>query len=70
MPIARALLAPVFWVGRIALWIFLFPIGVWRSMVHHRKKAQRRTMKQVREETAAATRAMRQEVERELSNRG
>ncbi len=43
----RALFAPVFYFGRILLWIFLFPIGVWRSLVHHRKKGERRAAKQV-----------------------
>jgi hypothetical protein len=40
-------MAPFFWFGRILLWIFLFPIGVWRSLVHHRKKGERRTVKRV-----------------------
>lgn len=46
----KVLTAPVFWLGRVLLWVFLFPIGVWRSLVHHRKKAQRRALDQMRRE--------------------
>lgn len=40
-------MAPLFWFGRVLLWVFLFPIGVWRSLRHHRKKGERRTQKQL-----------------------
>lgn len=46
----RTLLAPVFWLGRIALWVFLFPVGVWRSLRHHRKKGTRKAVAQMRRE--------------------
>lgn len=38
----RTLFAPVFWIGRVLLWIGFFPLGIWRSMRHHRKKSERR----------------------------
>lgn len=43
----RLLFAPILWLGRIFLWIVLFPIGVWRSLRHHRKKGERRTIRKV-----------------------
>lgn len=46
----RTLLAPVFWLGRVTLWILVFPIGIWRSLRHHRKKGQRKTIEAVRKE--------------------
>lgn len=46
----RALLAPFTWFGRVLLWIFLFPIGVWRSLRHHRKKGERRAVEAMRKE--------------------
>lgn len=39
----RILTVPLFFIGRILLWVFLLPIGIWRSLVHHRKKGERRT---------------------------
>lgn len=45
----RILFAPFLWLGRVFLWVFLFPIGIWRSLVHHRKKAERRIEKRLRE---------------------
>lgn len=44
----RTVLAPFFWLGRVFLWIVLFPIGVWRSLRHHRKKGERRTERKVK----------------------
>ena len=41
----RTLMAPVFWTGRVFLWGCLTPVGIWRSIVHHRKKAERRNEK-------------------------
>lgn len=43
----RTVLAPVFWLGRMTLWVLFFPIGIWRSLRHHRKKGERRTAKRV-----------------------
>ena len=43
----RILIAPFTWLGRMLLWIFVVPIGVWRSLRHHRKKGERKTMKKV-----------------------
>lgn len=28
---------PLKWVGRVLLWVFLWPVGLWRSVVHGRK---------------------------------
>jgi hypothetical protein len=38
-------MAPFFWLGRVTLWILFFPLGIWRSLVHHRKKAVREMKK-------------------------
>lgn len=48
----RLLTAPFTWLGRIFLWVFLFPIGVWRSLVHHRKKGERRAVEAMRKDAA------------------
>lgn len=57
----RTLLTPVFWLGRVLLWIVFFPLGIWRSLVHHRKKGQRRT------EEAMVRELDRREAERTVS---
>jgi hypothetical protein len=36
----------VFWLGRMTLWVLFFPLGIWRSLRHHRKKG----VKQMRRE--------------------
>lgn len=46
----RALTAPLFWLGRVALWILILPVGIWRSLVHHRKKGQRKAVEEMRRE--------------------
>jgi hypothetical protein len=46
----RRLLTPVFFVGRVLLWIVFFPVGIWRSLVHHRKKGERRAQEMMRRE--------------------
>lgn len=46
----RLLLAPFTWFGRVFLWVFLFPVGVWRSLRHHRRKAEDRAVKRIRNE--------------------
>lgn len=33
---------PVKWAGRMALWIFVFPVGVWRSLRRGRKNREAR----------------------------
>lgn len=33
------------WIGRVLLWLFLFPVGVWRSLRHHRKKGEKRALR-------------------------
>lgn len=46
----RALFAPVFWLGRVTLWVLFFPLGIWRSVRHAQKKNIRRQEKLKREE--------------------
>ena len=36
------------WFGRMLLWIFLLPVGIWRSLVHHRKKGTKKAVEQMR----------------------
>jgi fatty acid desaturase len=43
-------MAPVYFLGRILLWVFLLPVGIWRSLVHHRKKGQRKAVEEMRKE--------------------
>ena len=43
----RTRFAPITWLGRVLLWIVFFPIGIWRSLNHQRKKGARRTVKKV-----------------------
>jgi len=33
---------PAAWAGRVALWLVLWPAGLWRSFVHHGKNRDRR----------------------------
>lgn len=33
---------PLAWLGRILLWVFLFPVGVWRSLRKGRKNREAR----------------------------
>jgi hypothetical protein len=40
------------WMGRVLLWVFLLPVGIWRSLVHHRKKGERRAVETMRRENA------------------
>jgi hypothetical protein len=44
----RVFVAPFFYIGRILLWILILPIGIWRSLVHHRKKGQRQMRRELR----------------------
>ena len=41
----RVITAPIFWLGRVALWVLFLPLGIWRSVVHGRKKSERRQAK-------------------------
>jgi hypothetical protein len=43
----RTIMAPILWLGRITLWILILPLGIWRSLVHHRKKGERRMEKRM-----------------------
>lgn len=36
-----AITAPFRFIGRVLLWVFLLPVGIWRSVVNRRKKEQR-----------------------------
>ena len=38
------------WLGRMFLWVFLLPVGIWRSLVHHRKKGTKKAVAQMRKE--------------------
>lgn len=40
----RYVTAPFFWVGRVLLWIVFWPLGLWRSIRHGRKKSERRIL--------------------------
>ncbi len=42
---------PTKWLGRVLLWLFLLPVGIWRSVAHGRKT---REAKQRRGAEAAA----------------
>jgi hypothetical protein len=45
----RIVMAPFLWFGRVLLWIIFLPIGIWRSLRHHRKKGERRMEKRMEE---------------------
>lgn len=38
------------WVGRVMLWVLVFPVGVWRSLRHHSRKAENRAVKRMKKE--------------------
>lgn len=40
-------MAPVFWLGRVSLWLVFFPLGMWRSIRHGRKKSERRIIEEI-----------------------
>ena len=46
----RTVLAPVFWLGRVLLWILFLPLGLWRSIRHGKKKSEQRQAKLIGEE--------------------
>lgn len=33
---------PLKWMGRVLLWLFAWPLGLWRSMRNNRVKTERR----------------------------
>jgi hypothetical protein len=33
---------PIKWLGRVALWVFLLPVGIWRSYAHGQKGQEAR----------------------------
>lgn len=43
-------MGPFTWLGRMILWIVFFPLGIWRSLRHHRKKAENRAVRRMRKE--------------------
>lgn len=46
----KTIMAPVFWLGRVTLWVLFFPLGLWRSVRHGRKESERRQAKLIAEE--------------------
>ena len=46
----RTLMAPVFWAGRVLLWIVFLPLGLWRSVRHGKKQSERRQAKLIADE--------------------
>jgi hypothetical protein len=34
--------APACWAGRVTLWVFAWPLGLWRSIRHGQRKQARR----------------------------
>jgi hypothetical protein len=36
---------PLKWLGRVCLWLVLWPIGLWRSLRHGRKKSEQRIIR-------------------------
>lgn len=48
----RKLLGPVFWLGRVSLWVVFLPLGVWRSLRHHRKKGVREVQREMKKTRA------------------
>jgi hypothetical protein len=45
-------MAPFLWLGRVLLWIVFLPLGIWRSMRHHRKKGERNMDKRMEKKFA------------------
>ena len=58
----RLITAPFTWLGRVLLWVFLLPVGIWRSYVHHSKKKERKRLKVEAEQREKDRRAYRQSV--------
>ncbi len=45
----RLLFAPFFLLGRILLWIVVFPLGLWRSLRHGAKKDKRKIIEEIKQ---------------------
>lgn len=45
----RTLTAPFFFTGRVMLWLVFWPLGLWRSVRHGRKKSERRIIEAMRD---------------------
>lgn len=45
----RILLAPFTWLGRVVLWLLFWPLGLWRSIRHGRKRDQAQLVRAIRE---------------------
>jgi len=41
----RFITGPIFWLGRVSLWLVFFPLGLWRSIRHGRKQSEKRQAK-------------------------
>jgi hypothetical protein len=35
------------WTARMSLWLFIWPVGLWRSLHHSKKKGQKKAMAEV-----------------------
>jgi hypothetical protein len=46
----RFFTAPLFWLGRVSLWLLFLPLGLWRSIRHGKKQSERRQAKLIAEE--------------------
>ena len=46
----KTVMAPVFWLGRVTLWIVFLPLGLWRSIRHGRKQSEQRQAKLIAKE--------------------
>jgi hypothetical protein len=46
----RTLMAPIFWLGRVTLWLVFLPLGLWRSIRHGRKQSEKRQARLIAEE--------------------
>lgn len=38
------------WLGRVALWVFVLPLGLWRSIRHGRRKSEERIIAAMKRE--------------------
>lgn len=48
----RTVMAPIFWLGRVSLWVLFLPLGLWRSVRHGRKQSEVRQAKLIADELA------------------
>jgi hypothetical protein len=46
----RLFTAPLFWFGRVSLWLLFLPLGLWRSIHHGKKQSERRQAKLIAKE--------------------